>query len=428
MKGEPKPAPDANVAPKPVEVEIPGEPVKKIVSFEAKVKEKQAEVAKKDVVSADDALPPAKPDADTPVPDEHKRVLPHDKPDTAKRIKAILAERDAAAAAAAAAKKEVEEAKKAGASSDEVKKLKDEYEALKADASRLRRLHDLKNDTEFNKKYDEPVRQVDVAISDTLKRYGFGEATLKAIEAEGGFAAFSRSAKTFSVKEPDPENPGQTRAITKTAAQLAREWVGGMDLADSEAVKSSLGKQQLLQSEKQAAIEKEQAEARAYFENQGKSQREAAEAAKAAQDKTMKEYSEWLAKAETETDFLKDREVPADATPEQKKAIESHNEFNSQLRANLRKDPTNAVEYGQLKLEAAEAHHLRRTLGDKDAEIAALKEQLKAKSAALRTTPKSGSILRSNDAPEKKGAIDPNAPTDFLSGLRKRVAQAGEDE
>lgn len=410
-------------------------PAKKVVTFEAKVPDNKPEPApqKKETVSADDAPPPAKATThqeEQPVPEDQRRVMPHDKPDTARRIKAILAERDAERQAAAAAKKELDEAKKAGASSEELKKIREEHEALKADALRLRRLHDLKSDKEFNDKYDLPVKQVDTQIADTLKRYGFGEATLKAIDAEGGFAAFSRSSKLFTVREPDPENAGQTRAVQKTAAQLAREWVSGMDVADSEAVKAGLGKQQLLQSEKQAAIEKEQAEAKAYFENRDKATTEQQAAAKAAHEKNMADYKAWRDKAVAETEFLKDREIPAEATAEQKKAIEEYNEFNAQLRARIDRDPTNALEYGQLKLEAAEAHHLRRTLGEKDAEIASLREQLKQKSAALRTTPKAGSLLKGDGKPPAAPETNVSDPMASLkAGLRKRILSSqSEDE
>lgn len=401
------------------------EPAKKIVTFEAKAKPAE----KKEVVSADDA-PPAKVEAtDAPVPEEQRKVLPHDKPDTARRIKAILAERDAERAAAAALKAELSEAKKAGASSEELTALKTEHEKLREDALRLRRLHDIKSDVEFNAKYDEPVKQVDATINEALKRYGFGEPTLKAIEAEGGFAAFSRSTKTFTVQAPDLDNPGQTKPVQKSAAQLAREWINGMDVADAEAVKSSLGKQQLLQSEKAAAIEKALVEAKGYFENQTKAQREAAEQAQQSTQKTTKEYEEWMAKTESETDWLKDRQVSEAASDAEKAAASEYNEFNKQLRASLKKHPTTALEYGQMKLEAAEAHHLRRTVGEKEARIAELEAQLKQKSAAMRTTPKAGSLLRSEAKPEAKGGINPDNPTDFKSGLRKRVlAGQGEDE
>lgn len=429
-ESKPDPAKE-NVALKPVDAPPP-EPQKKVVSFEAAVKKKEAEAkAAKETVSADDAPPPAKPAATpTPeeVPEDQRRVMPHDKPDTARRIKAILAERDAAKAAVDAAKKELEDAKKAGASSEDIKALKEEHEKLKADALRLRRLHDLKSDTEFNEKYDAPVKQVDAAITDTLKRYNFGEATLKAIESEGGFAAFSRSQKQFSITEPDPENPGETRKVLKTAAQLSREWLSGMDVADSEAIKASLGKQQLLQSEKAAAIEKAQAEAREYFEGQTKAQREQAEATKAAQEKTMKEYTAWRDKTLAETEFLRDREIPVDATPEQKASIEDYNKFTAQLRDRLAKDPTTATEYGQLKLEAAESHHLRRTLGERDAEIAALREQLKQKSAAMRTTPKAGSLLKGDGAPPAPKQDLSNPMSSFKDNLRRRMQGGAGDE
>lgn len=390
---------------------------------------KEAPAPKKETVSADDAPPPAK-TANDDVPDDQRRVLPHDKPDTAKRIKAILAERDAARQEAATAKAEYEAAKKAPSTPpEELQKLKTDHETAQAELLRLRRLHEIKNDPEFNAKYDEPVKQVDAAIKDTLKKYGFADGTLKAIEDEGGFAAFSRSGKTYNVQEQDPENPGQMRAVAKTAAQLSREWLNGMNIADAEAIKSSLGKQQLLQSEKAAAIQKAQDEAKGYFENQTKAQRDAAALQQESTQKVTREYDEWAKKAEVETDFLKDRVVSETASEAEKSAAAEHNEFNKQLRASLRKHPTTALEYGQLKLEAAESHHLRRAIGERDARIAELESQVKNSKAALRTTPRGGSLLK-NDAPPDKaaGAIDPKDPTNFKAGLRRRVLAGGDDQ
>lgn len=406
------------------EEEAKEEPAKKVVTFEAKVAP-----AKKEAVTADDAPPPGKSATPEEVPDDQRKVLPHDKPDTARRIKAILAERDAARQEATAAKAEYEAAKKAPATPpEELAKLKADHEAAQADLMRLRRLHEIKNDAEFNAKYDEPVKQANASITETLKRYGFADGTMKAIEAEGGFAAFSRSNKTFTIQEADPDNPGQTKSVPKTAAQLARGWLDGMNVADAEAIRASLGKQQLLQGEKEAAIQKAQEEAKGYFENQSKAQREAAAQAQESTQKATKEYEAWVSKAEVETDFLKDRVASDTASEAEKKAVEEYNEFNKQLRASLKKHPTTALEYGQLKLEAAEAHHLRRTLGDKDAEIAALKEQLGKAKGAMRTTPRGGSILKSDAPPEKQGGIDPKDPTNFKAALRRRMQAGGVEE
>jgi hypothetical protein len=382
----------------------------------------------KKAVSADDAPPPkAETVTDAVVPDEHKRVLPHDKPDTAKRIKAILAERDAAKQEAAAAKAEYEAAKKAPSTPpEELLALKKEHETAQSELLRLRRLHEIHNDPEFATKYREPVKLAEKSIEDTLKRNGLTDPVLKVIQDEGGFSAFSRSKKTFTVNEPGED--GEMKPVSRTAGELARNWLNSLPVADAEQIRASLGKQSLLQDEEKNAIAQAQAEAKTYFEGQTKAQREAAMQAETARNATLKEYQDWLKSTEESTDWLKDRTLPDNATAEQKADIERHNEFNKQLRDRLRKDPTNAKEYGELKLEAAEAHHLRRVNGDKDARIAELEAQLSRAKGAMRTTPKGGSLLKDGGAPAKKDDVDPSNPTgSFLKGLRKRM-QAGEDE
>jgi hypothetical protein len=385
-----------------------------------------AEVAeKKAPVSADDA-PPAKPDP-TPdvVPDDHKRVLPHDKPDTAKRIKAILAEREAAQKERDAAKAELEAAKKAPSTPpEELTKLRQEYDAAQSDLMRYRRLHDIENDKEFAAKYREPVKQVEASIEAALKRNKFTDGHIEIIRKAGGLAAFSNSNQSFLFKEPDPNNEGQTRDVYRSAAQVSRDWINALTPADAALVQASLGKQQLLQEEEKNAIAAAQNEAKTYFEGQTAAQRQQAEAATQAQQKTLKEYQDWLKEANEKTEWLKDRAVPDNASEEQKAEITRHNEFNAQLRDRLKKDPTNAKEYGELKLEAAESHHLRRTLGEKDARIAELEAQLSKSKSALRTTPKGGSLLKSDTAPKEKDGINAKDPTNFRDGLRKRMLAA----
>jgi hypothetical protein len=449
-RGEP-PAPKAEPAPKPVDAPAPKEekapssvpswkdglkkkltePPKEEKTTEAKPepKEEKAPEPKKTVVSTDDAPPPPKPTSDE-VPDDHKKVLPHDKPDTARRIKAILAERDAARQEAAAAKAEYEKAKSAPATPPaELEALRKEHEAAQGELMRLRRLHDIENDKEFAAKYREPVKATEASIESTLKRNGLTDAILDVIKKDGGFANFSRSQRRFTVNEPDPENPGQTKPVSRSASEIARGWLNALPAADAELIRAAVGKQQLLQEEEKAAIAAAQSEAKSYFENQTAAQRQAAEAAEAAKRATLEEYQKWLKGAEEGTEWLKDRPVPDGATAEQKAKIDEENAFNGQLRAMLRKDPTNAKEYGELKLAAAESHHLRRTLGAKDAEIAALKDQLAKAKGAMRTTPRGGSILSKTDAPEKKKEdINPNdVMGTFKSRLRARL-QGGQDE
>lgn len=384
----------------------------------------------KQPVSKDDAPPAKAAPVSEDVPEDQRRVLPHDKPDTAKRIKAILAERDAARQEAAAAKTEYEAAKKAPATPpEELLRLKQEHETAQGELLRLRRLHEIHNDPEFATKYREPVKQAEKSIEEALKRNNFPDSIIEVIRKAGGFAAFSGSQKTFVMKEDDPDNPGQKRDAHYSAAQLARSWLDrSVSEADAALIRASLGKQALLQDEEKNAIAKAQEEAKGYFENRTKAQRDAAEAANRAREQTNAEYQAWLKSTDESVEWLKDRSLPDNATPEQKAEVQRYNEFNKQLRDKLRKDPTTAKEYGELKLEAAEAHHLRRTLGDKDAEIAALKEQLSRAKGAMRTTPKAGSILKGDGKPEKQAEVDSRDPMKSLKErLRSRLVNQQEE-
>lgn len=395
MKKEEEPAPEAKVAPK-----------------------------------SDAKVPPSEVVKDEDIPEDQRRVLPHDKPDTAKRMKFFIKQADDAKKAAEQARQELDVAKKAPptqANTEEVERLRAEYQKTQDDLLRYRRLHDIQNDTEFAAKYREPVKQVEATIESTLKAANFGESTLKAIRDAGGFAKFSRSSQMFTVQEPDPENEGKTRPVLRSAADISRNWLNVLPVADSEAIKAGIGKQQLLQTEEQAAIQRAQDEAKTYFENQSKGQREAAQQADVSARKIAQEFDDWVKKTESETDWMKDREAPSSATAEQKKEVEEYNQFNAQLRASLKKHPATPAEYGQMKLGAAEAHHLRRMNGQKDARIAQLEDEIKKARGAMRTTPKGGSLM-AKPAGEPKKPENSN-PTDYRAGLRARLqAAANSDE
>lgn len=376
-----------------------------------------------------------KPTQDTPsledeVPEEHRKVLPHDAPQTAKRIKYFLSEKAKAESAIADYKKQLEELKAKAptpANTEEIEKLRGDFQKTQEELTRYRRRYDLENDAEFKAKYHEPINAVENTIETTLKKYGFTDETLKVIKDEGGFGAFSRSNRTFPVEVTDPDDPSQKKTVYQTAAQLSRSWINGMNVADSEEIKASLGKQQLLRSEEQAARTKAMDEANQYFEQTTKAQQEAAAKQQEFQKKSADEYANWLKDAETKHDWLRDVEVPADATPEQKADLEARNEFAKTLREGLSKHPTNSAEYAQLKFSAAEAEYLRRQEKAKDDQIAALQEQLKKAKASMRTTPKAGSILHGGGKPEAKEELAD--PTDFRTALRRGVQKLtnGED-
>lgn len=376
---------------------------------------KAAEVKKPDPAPADD----------TEVPIEQRQVLPHDKPDTAKRIKYFLRENARLA-------KEVEAAKAAAAKAptpanlEEVTKLREEHAKANEELVKWRHRYEVDNDPQFKAKYDEPVVQAEATIEAVLKQRNFSEGTLKAIKDAGGFAAFSRSSNTYNVVEKDAET-GEDKTVAVTAAQLARNWLNTLPLADAELIRQSLGKQQLLGEEKKHATEKAVSEAKQFTEARQAEQTKQQQALAADQEAKAKAYSDWVKETEGSTEWMKDREIPATATPEQKAEIESHNEFNKQLRARLVAHPKNTAEYQAIMLDAAEAHHMRRESGKQAERIKQLEAELARVKGGTRTTAKGGSLLVTGGEKADEKLPAGTSPTDFKTGLRRSMErrQAG---
>lgn len=382
---------------------------------------------KKEAVSAEDAPPPGKA-TDTAITEEEKGVMPHDSARVRARITYLNNEAKKAAAEAAAAKKELEEARKAppsAASAEEVARLKEEHQKLQDEATRLRRRYDWENDGETKAKYREPVIAAEKTIEDAFKRNNFAEPTLKAIKDAGGFAAFSRSKATYPVTVT--EN-GEEKTVQYTAAELARSWLSRMPIADAQLINQSVGRQEDLKVQESTAREKAEAEAKAYFESQTAAQRQAQEQAQANTKKQTEEYEAWAKSTESETDWLKDADIPANASEDEKKAVADRNAFAAELRAQLKTHPTTPKEYGQLKLDAARAKLLERSMAEKDAEIERLNAELKKKAAAGRTTPKSGSLLRGDPKPTEEKAKP--GDTNVMGAIQRRMQakMAGDDE
>ncbi len=400
--------------------------------------EKVIEVKAKAPPKSDDkkAAPAVEKKEETPkkteeedVPEDQRKVLAHDKPETAKRIKHFLREIAKKDEAVAEARRELEEARKKPATAvnaEEYAELKKKFEEATQTAQILRRRVEIENDPDFKAKYVEPISRAEKSIADTLGKF-VNQATMKAIADAGGFGPFSRSTQQFTVTEVDP-GTGENVQVTRSAAELARSWMQAIPLDDAEFIKTAMGQQRLLSEEARVAKEKEAANFKEHYEKQEAAQRAAVEGRQAAERKAAEEYSNWLAETTSKTDWLKDVEIPANATPEQRQQIEETNEFNKQLRDGLGKHPSTPLEYGQMKLEAAEAHHLRRTVGALESEVAALKEQLSKAKGAMKTTGKGGSLLTSAGKSTKEP--EPSDPTDFRSGLRARATalQSGTTE
>ena len=109
----------------------------------------------------------------------------------------------------------------------------------------------------------------------------------------------------------------------------------------------------------------------------------------------------WQEKVAIENAFLKEKEIPANASPEQKKEIEEDNNAAKEINEILKKNLNTKDLDGMLNivLDATKFYHEKREKTKIAAELAKVKAELKAKSDELdkfkssgKTTPKSGSL------------------------------------
>jgi len=395
---------------------------------EPKVEQKPEE--KKEEVKPEEQTEIKQEQKPEPLPDDMLKVTPNDKPLTARRISQLLEKvefRDKTLAEKEAIIKELQTKAATTQGSEELTKMKEELENTRKDLLRYRRRYDLDTDPEVKTKFEVPVVQAESTIKEVLNKYQLGEPTLKEIEKAGGFAEFSRSNKVYKIKESDAN--GDIVTVEKTAADLVKTWLNAMPVGDAEEIRSAMAQQSMTRAEKKRFFEKETAEAEKYFKSQEEQRTKFQQEQEANLEKTRKEYSDWAESQIKSKDWLKDKDLPAGATAEQKKQIEEHNEFAKQLRSMIKNPPTNSADkVKEILLGGVEAHHLRKENGAQAAKIKALEAELSKLKNGTRTTPKEGSILsgsRKSEEPRKTGKID----LDFGEAFEKAVTarERGED-
>lgn len=362
----------------------------------------EADQAKKDAEAkaAADALKTQEVQKSEEVPEEELQVLQTDKPKTAKRIQALLERTKKIQESEANTKKELEARDvKLKQIEDELAKAKTQtvdpatQEALKQREDELamfRRRYELDNDPVVKSKFDDRIVSTEKPIGEILTRHGAAPLS-KIVEEEGGWLAFSRSHRQI-----------QTADGVKPAAEVAELVLQNLPFADRQTIQSIAMEQIATKREKDRFFEEEKKKAVDYFKQKDEQakkgsveyQRQVAEAAKVIEDfkKDMEAKNEWL----------KEKEVPANASTEQKAAIEEDNRHTKQIRQELDraigvKDipgmlevVKNAVQYHQERRAHA------RTMAAVEAlkkDNAKLKDELDNFRKASKTTNKAGSLL-----------------------------------
>jgi hypothetical protein len=346
--------------------------------------------------------PKAEAAQDQDVPDDELKVLPHDKPKTAKRIQALLKRIDGVSSEAAKTKAEVLE--KAAKLTELEKKLAEVQssdpatnEKVKAqldELSMFRRRYELDNDPEIKTKFDKRVEQAETSINEVLIKRNAGKALLDIIKEEGGWNKFSNSTRQIPISD------GEGGVMYSPGAEIADQILQALPLGERKAIESAMLEQVQTNREKDRFLKEEQEKANKYFaERENISKKQAEENEKQMQEarKSIDAYVEKQMKEE----WIADKQIPDGATAQEKAAILEHNKYNAQLRGVLKKAVATKDLNGLLEIITDSVRYFdeRRKTDNLSKENATLKAELKAKQAEIdkvkgagRSVPRTGSI------------------------------------
>lgn len=396
-KPEVKPEPVAEELSKKVEsVEPPKEELDPRSALEKHIDSKSE--PKKQETKADKVDPK---DAEEPTPDE-LTVLPHDKPKTAKRIQAILKRAEEANRIVATTKVELDaKAKRLSELEDELKKVKSvdplQDERVKAqieELSQYRRRYAIEKDPEFKSKFDGRIESAESSVMDTLKNNGAPEWLTNAIKAEGGWVKFANSGRPITLNTADGKQ-------TITAAQFAEQIINDLPFSDKKAIEAATIEQIQLNREKSRYVEENTKVASEYFRKQEEEAAKRNEAQQKAVQENQQLIESWIKEQSEKNPHLKLREVPANATPEERAAIEDDNRYTTQLNSLQRKFLAASSAKDALEVvhdavaywaERRNSSRLQSRLSGLEAENRDLKAQLDKVRSASRTTNKPGSL------------------------------------
>lgn len=388
--------PEGEVAETVKEPEPTPEPVEAVEPEETTLDQK---IDKKEAETTEPAKEPAK---EPDVNDEELAVLPHDKPKTAKRIRALLDKIAKADEIVATTRKEALEK---AAKLDELQKqlatvktvdpkTEEEIKQQLDELVQYRRRYALETDPQVSAKFDGRIKGADEVIYNTLTKAGAGDELLNLIKEEGGWTKFSDSGKIIPLKGGDKQ----------TAAELAQTILNQLSYSSRRAIDAAMIDQMHAKQEKERFFNEETSKAKQYFEQQELQRKQQQEA----QEKNVKEGREYIANFEKElrsSEFMQEKTVPGNATPEQRAAIEEHNQWAKQTNAELVKYSNSKTlpEIMAVVKDAVLYHNERRQHAIALAKVKQLEAQLLAVKNAGRTT-KAGSIAAGSTTPPPRQA------------------------
>ena len=168
------------------------------------------------------------------------------------------------------------------------------------DLRKFRALFDIQSDPDFQNKYDVPINQAKANIYGIMKQHGASDELLQSIEAQGG---------------PD-----------KIDSKWWQSTLSKLPMTDAERLKRSIVDVADLSEKRVAEIQHSAANASQYYQQRD----EALVERFTQQEQESINYIQEQIKAQN-ADWALPKEIPAGATPEQRKAIAAHNAQAAQL-------------------------------------------------------------------------------------------------
>ncbi len=341
------------------------------------------------------------------VPEDELKVLPHDKPKTAKRIEALLKKNASALETVANTKKEIEAKQtrlaELEAQLKEVKPVDPATDAaVKAQLDELamyRRQYGLEKDPEVKAKFDTRIESATKPIAEVLKRNGLTDDWLKLISDEGGWVKFAQSSKQVGLAD------GKKLSY----AEIADTFLSNLPTMDKRAVELAVMEHLQVTRDKERYFEEEKGKAKEYFTNQEQEQQKRYQAQQEQVKQSVKLIDDWQ-KQTLQEDWLKEKAIPADASADQKRAIEEDNVYTKQLGQLLQQHlkTTELPKVLDMAKEAVKYYDERRKTASLTRELAQAKKELSEAKAqvdkirsSVKSTPKSGSIATQKDSPSQ---------------------------
>lgn len=379
-------------------------------------------------------------DKDEHVPDDELQVLNTDKPRTAKRIQALLKKIDAVQGQEAETKKQLEERDaKLKELQDQLGKVKTldpetekEIEKTKTELQMFRRRYALENDPEVKTRFEGRITSAEKSIVDVLSKNGAGEPILNMIKEAGGWQKFADSGRVYNLRSPVTIGGREVESLT--GAEFAEFIVSQLPITSRRAIDAAMVEQVQTERDRQRFFEEEQSKATEHFKKLDEEGKKAQEA----RDKQIREAAEtiekWHKGVVEKNDWLKEKSVPANATPEQKAAIEEDNKFTKQLSGLITKAlSVNKVEDSlEIIFDSVRYHQERREKGKLASEVEKLKKEVEQKQAELdkfrraSASAKGGSLTAGSKSSSDAEAKKPMSIEDAFDEIANRKASGGE--